>query len=775
VIDFNGAKVDSVYDYEDAKYGAKLGRLMGILDQSGQPLETYEYDGYGRRSKVVNGSAVSEYGYDDEGRLTGVSRKEGASLQWAVAYAYDATTGQHTSTVTAHTKIDYEYDLLGRLKTVGSRSSADGVTWSAKREATYGYTPAGNVRTVTVPEVDGWNLVSSYAYDAKRPWASDLTHQRRKVDQGQEQVTALAEHHYQRTGDGQIRRLVESVGLPDGDFRYGTATYEYDALNRLTRESYDLLSDGKGDYTKSYVLDVVGNRRRLLEMLDGGPVRAYVSLYDERDRLEVRYELGQDTLGVAIALSPTFYEYLPTGEQIRETTYSEPVVIPPNTGGVISEPTNGQVVREQNSTWDYRGRLQQAEVLESKSTTTVAYAFDPDGNRVREEQTGGGNPGMRVHVPDAINPTGYTQTIDELADRVFAQATLRVATASHAFGRGPLSRTHFGYDGNGNPDAGQRVVAAYLMDVHSGVRQQVTDSGVLAANYRFDAFGVTVASVFGGTAAMQDAAAANRELYRGERLLAVLGRYDLRARLYDPATGRFGSVDPYAGRLAEPLPLHRYIYGHADALNNSDPSGQWSLSVSITIGALSGGLLGFGYGGYLGYKAAGNTIFSWKPWAYALVGLAIGAASGAAIGAGAHGLYSLMAGTAPPAGFTSFFRDLFAISHPSFKFALAAGFVAGIAWGAVTPSFPFESLATVVGGSVFSASMTTLYQTLISNSFHDRLLTLRPDLFDLVYIRPLWSNAKGRPVTLQSLARTGALWGTVFAGGFAVGFGIAAR
>jgi RHS repeat-associated protein len=582
---------DYRYDYDlqpapAVVLGQQVELRMGKDAQSAPAeVESYTNDNHGRRSKVVNGPAETAYGYDNDGRLKTVGRKENASLQWAIAYAYDDTTGRHTSTVTAHSKIDYGYDPFGRLLKVGSRSSADGVTWSAKREATYGYTPAGKVQTVTVPEADGWDLVSAYAYDAKRPWVSGLTHQRRKVDQGLEQVSPLAEYHYQRAGDGQIRKVVESVGLPDlAGFQIGAATYDYDALNRLTRESYDLLSAGAGDYTKSYVLDIVGNRRRLLEMLDGGPVREYVSVYDQRDRLEVRYELGQDGLGKAAALAPTFYEYLPTGEQQRETTYLETITIPPG-GGAIAEPTAGTVTREQKSTWDYRGRLLQAEVLDASTTTTVVYAYDPDGVRVREEQAGAGSPGVRVHVPDTVNPTGYTQTIDELADQVFAQATLRVATASHSFGHSPLSRTHFGYDEFGDPDAGKTVAAAYLMEMHSGVRQMVTDAGAVAASYQYDAFGVTVASVFGGTATMQDAAAANRLQYRGERLLAAPAVYDLRTRPYQPETARFLIGDPRQAPVGDVGNLNPYVYAWADGVNKEDPSGLF-----FTLGGLGLGM-----------------------------------------------------------------------------------------------------------------------------------------------------------------------------------------
>ena len=70
------------------------------------------------------------------------------------------------------------------------------------------------------------------------------------------------------------------------------------------------------------------------------------------------------------------------------------------------------------------------------------------------------------------------------------------------------------------------------------------------------------------------------------------GLYYLRARHYDPKTGRFLSHDPQLGRSDDPASLHRYSYAHNDPVNNTDPSGQSTL-MSVSIGSsLSGGLQG---------------------------------------------------------------------------------------------------------------------------------------------------------------------------------------
>ena len=53
----------------------------------------------------------------------------------------------------------------------------------------------------------------------------------------------------------------------------------------------------------------------------------------------------------------------------------------------------------------------------------------------------------------------------------------------------------------------------------------------------------------------------------------MLEHYYLRARYYDPSTGRFTSRDPFEGVMREPLSLAKYPYGHGNPVNLTDPSG----------------------------------------------------------------------------------------------------------------------------------------------------------------------------------------------------------
>jgi RHS repeat-associated protein len=105
----------------------------------------------------------------------------------------------------------------------------------------------------------------------------------------------------------------------------------------------------------------------------------------------------------------------------------------------------------------------------------------------------------------------------------------------------------YGYDGGGN------------------VRQLTNAAGAVTDTYEYDAFGNSF-TTSGSTP--------NNYLYGGEQYDPDLGLYYLRARYYNPATGRFVSRDPEEGWLTNPMTLHRYLYASGDAINRVDPSGR---------------------------------------------------------------------------------------------------------------------------------------------------------------------------------------------------------
>jgi hypothetical protein len=100
---------------------------------------------------------------------------------------------------------------------------------------------------------------------------------------------------------------------------------------------------------------------------------------------------------------------------------------------------------------------------------------------------------------------------------------------------------------------------------------------------------------------------------------AALAMYDFHARMYDPALGRFGSVDPQ-GQFASP-----YTGMGNNPVVGVDPDGELFF-VPILIGALIGGAINVGVG-----IATGSIDFNKAGWGWNLAAsFGIGAAAGAA-------------------------------------------------------------------------------------------------------------------------------------------------
>jgi RHS repeat-associated protein len=74
--------------------------------------------------------------------------------------------------------------------------------------------------------------------------------------------------------------------------------------------------------------------------------------------------------------------------------------------------------------------------------------------------------------------------------------------------------------------------------------------------------------------------------YRGEQYDSDLGLYYMRARYYNPLTGRFLSRDPEHGIPTDPASLHKYLYAFGDPVNRIDPRGRAAAEYGLTFALL---------------------------------------------------------------------------------------------------------------------------------------------------------------------------------------------
>ena len=189
----------------------------------------------------------------------------------------------------------------------------------------------------------------------------------------------------------------------------------------------------------------------------------------------------------------------------------------------------------------------------SAGTTTAALVYDGFGERVSKTVNG---VTTQYLVEDDKNPTGYPQVFDELTNgvvtRTYTYGLQRIdenQTISNVW-----TPSFYGYDGGGN------------------VRNLTNAAGTVTDSYEYDAFGNSF-TVSGTTP--------NNYLYRGEQFDPDLGLYYLRARYYNPLTGRFVSRDPkehspyeFEHKPLDPARLHKYLYAGGDPVNRIDPMGR---------------------------------------------------------------------------------------------------------------------------------------------------------------------------------------------------------
>lgn len=63
--------------------------------------------------------------------------------------------------------------------------------------------------------------------------------------------------------------------------------------------------------------------------------------------------------------------------------------------------------------------------------------------------------------------------------------------------------------------------------------------------------------------------------YQSQYTDPVTGLVDMNFRHYNPGTGQFLSADTIIGDVTNPTTFNRFLYGNADPINHSDPTGHW--------------------------------------------------------------------------------------------------------------------------------------------------------------------------------------------------------
>ncbi|ATE80596.1 type IV secretion protein Rhs [Pseudomonas frederiksbergensis] len=265
----------SKLDYHHAKGGA-----LTAIDLNGARLTSHTFLA-GREQNRQQGLLLSEYAYDEQGRLKAHTVSQQQKNLYRRDYAYSLNGNLDHIADTRHGQRSYQYDPLNRLTRV--RHTRD------DPPETFAHDPAGNLLMQDRPgptTVKGNRLLMQgdrhYDYDA----FGNLIRERRGT--GQKLVT---EYRY----DCQHRLI--GVTLPDGS----CASYRYDAFGRRIAKTVEgktteffwqgdqVVAESSKERYRSYVYEP--GSFRPLAMLDGkGPKKA-CPFYYQLDHLGTPQEL----------------------------------------------------------------------------------------------------------------------------------------------------------------------------------------------------------------------------------------------------------------------------------------------------------------------------------------------------------------------------------------------------------------------------------------------------------------------------------------------------
>ena len=338
-----------------------------------------------------------------------------------------------------------------------------------------------------------------------------------------------------------------------------TSVSTFDSLNRVTSIT-TLDADDNVLIRYAYDLDDTGRRTRLTE--HSGRVSDYV--YDDLYRL-VQESITDPVNGDNLST----YTYGKTGNRTQsvingittEYAYDANDRLLSQGAFTYSYDAQGNMLSETEGSGDsaliktYQYDANQRMIAFSDGNQAITYEYNPDGIRTSKRIDGSSTD----FIVDSNRD--YAQVIAEQVNNVDIQK-------EYVFGYDLLSQSELGsLDGEDTSDT-----AFYHYDSLGTTRNLSNDNAEVSDSYFYEAFGELLES---------DGTTDNNYLYTGEQYDGELDNYYLRARYYNQSVGRFTQQDTYQGRMPEPETLHKYMYTHADPINNIDPSGNVTIAQLI--------------------------------------------------------------------------------------------------------------------------------------------------------------------------------------------------
>jgi RHS repeat-associated protein len=508
---------------------------------------TFGYDALGRRTKrTLPGLQFETFSYDPNGNLLDHTDFNGLTVtnQYDLmnrltnvlstnvvleSYGYDLV-GQMTSRVDTSGSYSWVYDNRGRITT----------TTTPVGTLYYGYDANGNQASLSSATPGGVSVI--YRYDALN----------RLTNATDNRLTGNTNTFY---GFDPVGNL-QTVQYPNG----ATNLYSYDTLNRL--KSVVWKTNGVQIAGFSYVLGPTGNRTSLNET-NGTAVRGYTWGYDNL------YRLTSEAISTTAPTGTLGYTYDNVGNRLLRTNLVTGIGLTNqsfayNTNDWLTTDaydTNGNTLWTTNGTVQGPYQYDYANRLTNFNSGAVKIIYGADGNRIWKATSTRTN----LYLVATVNPTGYPQVVEETTITNGA-TNLTIYT----YGMALISQRQTNTSTN-----------FFITDGHGSTRVLSDVAGNVVNAFAYDAYGTLISS----TSTPQTA-----YLYCCEQFDADVGQYYLRARYMNPDTGRFWTMDTYAGNNTDPLSLHKYQYTDNNPANGSDTSGHQDTMTELASEQTSGSL-----------------------------------------------------------------------------------------------------------------------------------------------------------------------------------------
>jgi RHS repeat-associated protein len=538
---FNGVTTTDTYN-DFNQLSATSYYQAGADPATATPNQTWttSYNTFGEPTTVDRGAlGDTTTTYSAQGLIESIARPEGQ-----VNYTYDSQKRLEsvwTGTDPSHPGVanQYSYDQLGRLASVTQTALNGAVAPSGQGDTvTYQYDPdTGALKAMFYPNGD----VTEYFHDVMGRVSEVRELGPSSTPNDLSSYPVLADITYTYYPDGQVQ--TETDVDPTGTT---TTTYYYDALNRLTREVHTA-PDPSQSYTTSFTYDLTGNilSKNVLSGVNLAHQDIVTAAYNADAQVTQQLELKDGA-------DPQLSTFAYNGTDLARVT--------------VVDTTTGQTIEETDYTYNLQDleasvtiQKWQAGVL--SSSQTVRYGYDESGSRVSVEDlidsTGAGvidTHTVMTQIIDRMNLSGISQVLQE--------TTTDLAGASPTSVRSYLIGLQVQGQQTTVNGSTQKL---YLMPDQKGSIRLVSDAlGAVLQRFAYDSYGNRID---------QSGAPLTHLLYDGQMFDPIIRQYYLRARYYDPSTGRFGQLDPYNGTTGNPTTIPGYTYSNGDPVNRSDPTG----------------------------------------------------------------------------------------------------------------------------------------------------------------------------------------------------------